>query len=149
MRCRSPRRGGGPPRGAPGAGRPSARAARAAARARPAPSGPTAGGPRGCVALLEPLALPRLPRRELGGTRPERLLLVAQTGELPREPLALRDARHVLGRENREREVALCSLERLVLLCHFRLPFERAELALALLHAVAHADEARARRVRL
>src|SRR5207245_1528668 len=48
MRCRSPRRGGGPPRGAPGAGRPSARAARAAARARPAPSGPTAGGPRGC-----------------------------------------------------------------------------------------------------
>ena len=41
------------------------------------------------VALLEPLALPRLPRRELGGTRPERLLPVAQTAELRGQPLAL------------------------------------------------------------
>src|SRR5207245_1628203 len=84
------------------------------------------------VALLESLALLRLLRRQLGGARPERLLLVAQAAELRRPPLALGDARHVLGREDHEREVALRGLERLVLLRLLRLPLERGELALDL-----------------
>src|SRR5207245_27499 len=93
------------------------------------------------VALLESLALLRLLRRQLGGARPEHLLLVAQAAELRRPPLALGDARHVLGREDHEREVALRGLERLVLLRLLRLPLERGELALGLVHDVARADE--------
>src|SRR5438046_1325865 len=101
------------------------------------------------VALLEPLALLRLLRRELGGARPERLLPVAQTAELRGQPLAFGDARHVLGRDDHEREVALGRLERLVLLRLLRLPLERGELAFDLVHDVAHADEVLPGRVEL
>src|SRR5438093_876867 len=101
------------------------------------------------VALLEPLALLRLLRRELGGARPERLLPVAQTAELRGQPLAFGDARHVLGRDDHEREVALGCLERLVLLRLLRLPLERGELAFDLVHDVAHADEVLPGRVEL
>src|SRR5439155_19819798 len=101
------------------------------------------------VALLEPLALLRLLRRELGGARPERLLPVAQTAELRGQPLAFGDARHVLGRDDHGREVALGRLERLVLLRLLRLPLERGELAFGLVHDVAHAGEVLPGRVEL
>jgi len=90
------------------------------------------------LALLERFPRLGLARRQAGQARAQPFLAVAQPRHLTRQPLALAGEPGEVGGDERQSEIALLTLQGLVLLRLLGLALERIELPAHLVHDVAH-----------
>ena len=93
------------------------------------------------IARLDRLALTGFGSGECGHTDAQLLFVDSQATDLLGRPRRGRRERHVIGGDERQRELAALLLQGFVLLRLSGLTLERAELAPHLVHDVAHANE--------